>query len=126
MVTFISYPPQSPNATSSLPSTTTGGGGGGIPIIPILPPPPPPGFLPPPVGLPNPTEQCPANYQDLKCSDCGGQLGYCLEPPYSQCPCEESCTTNDEKPDCNDEQCVGEDGKCTIVSLRALPAPSPK
>lgn len=92
-------------------------GGMIIPIIPIIPPiPPPAGFVPPPPGTPEPTEQCPADYQETECGECGGEYGWCQHPPNQGCPCQDACTTGDNMPDCNDNQCEGEENKCTIVS----------
>lgn len=92
-------------------------GGMIIPIIPIIPLiPPPAGFVPPPPGTPEPSEQCPADYQDTECAECGGEYGWCQHPPNQGCPCQDACTAGDNMPDCNDSQCEGEENKCTIVS----------
>ena len=102
------------------PGPTTSGGMI-VPIIPIIPiVPPPAGFVPPPPGTPEPSEQCPADYQETKCEECGGEFGWCQQPPNAGCPCQEACTTGDDMPDCNDNQCEGQDSKCTIVSLSDL------
>ncbi|CAF9927357.1 hypothetical protein IMSHALPRED_007194 [Imshaugia aleurites] len=62
-------------------------GGMIIPIIPIIPLiPPPAGFVPPPPGTPEPTEQCPADYQETECGECGGEYGWCQHPPNQGCP----------------------------------------
>ena len=100
---------------TAVPGPTTSGGMI-IPIIPIIPPVlPPVGFVPPPPGTPEPSEQCPADYQETQCEDCGGQFGWCQHPPNQGCPCQDACTTDENMPDCNNNQCEGQDSKCTIV-----------
>lgn len=100
---------------TALPGPITSGGMI-IPIIPFIPlVPPPAGFILPPPGTPEPTEQCPADYQETKCEDCGGEFGWCQHPPNQGCPCQDACTTGENMPDCNDDQCEGQDSKYTIV-----------
>ena len=87
-------------------------------IIPF--PPPPPGYLLPPSGVPNPHDQasCPEDFTDTQCKDCKDKSGWCTEGPRAGCPCRDECPADDsdDVPHCQNEICLGEDGKCTTVS----------
>jgi len=80
------------------------------PIIPF--PIPPVGFPPPPPGTSNPEQQC-STTNLPKCSDCGGNEGWCQSGDSVGCPCQEECK-EDAQPTCSDESCKGDDSsKCT-------------
>ena len=87
-------------------------------IIPF--PPPPPGYLLPPSGVPNPHDQdsCPEDFTDTQCKDCKDKSGWCTEGPRAGCPCRDECPADDsdDVPHCQNEICLGKDGKCTTVS----------
>lgn len=106
-------------ARESLINSDISDGNGKVPLI-IPFPPPPPGFSFPPEGVPNPHDQdsCPEDFTDTWCKDCKDKSGWCTEGPRAGCPCRDECPDDDsdDVPQCKNEICLGEDGKCTTVS----------